>query len=349
MDPIILIALTWSMGEPIPQQKSCRITAFVAGKVVTIGGTWWSKSQGADTPDRKHWADDVWSYNPPTGKWEVLPKYPRPLAYGSTAVVGNTLYVIGGCDGVVGGADGKDGISDCYQLDFSQTPLVWKEAPSLPFPRWSANATAIGKTIYIVGGRTGSPSYTGKFKLISDVLALDTSKGATAQWEKVASLPSAREGNVVAAIDEKIYVLGGSFTDDKQNVFLREVLSWDPHTKRWEKCANLPRPTTGASGVTYKNRYVIFLGGYGEIVPRQFAPDGKVRRSFLSEILVYDVKEDRHLRNTPLLRAVLDSGAACDGESIYVIGGEETPNRTRVDWLQIARIWNPTFETPSDR
>ena len=337
----ILIALVWSMGDPMPQQKSCRITAFAGGKVVTVGGTWWSTSEGADTPDQKHWLDDVWGYDPSSGSWEALPKYPRPLAYGSAAVVDDVLYVIGGCDGVVGSADGKDGISDCYRMDFGKQPLVWEKTASLPFPVWNANAAAIGKTIYVAGGRTGSPSATGKFELVSDVLALDTSKGTAARWEKATSLRSAREGNIVVAVGGKLYVLGGSSTDGKQEVLLSEVLSWDPCTRKWNECANLPRPAVWGSGVAYRDRYVMILGGYGEIIPRQFTSDSKSWSSFLSETAMYDVQEDRFVRGTPLLRAVLDSGAACDGESIYVIGGEETPNRTRVDWLQIARIWDP--------
>ena len=349
MTQVILIALVWSMGEPMPHQKSCRITALAGGKVVTVGGTWWGTSEGADKPDRKHWIDDVWGYDPSAGKWAALPKYPRPVAYGCAAVVGEVLYVIGGCDGVVGGADGKDGISDCYRMDFGRKPLVWEKTASLPLPLWNANAAAIGKTIYLVGGRTGNPSYTGKFELVSDVLALDTSKGAAARWEKAASLPLARAGSAAAAAGGKLYVLGGSSTDGKHDVFLREVLSWDPRTRKWNECASLRRPVAWPCGVAYRGRYVMFLGGYGEVVPRQFAPDGKALRSFLSEVWMYDVKEDRHLPGTPMMRAVLDSGAACDGESIYVIGGEDTPNRTRADWLQIARIWDPARSKKAKR
>lgn len=324
------MVILWSLGPPMPQPKSCRVTALVDGRFVTVGGTWWETTPGAKKPDVKHWIRDAWAYDPKAGKWSGLPDYPRPIGYGSAVAVDRTLYVIGGCDG-------KEAFAGCYRMDLGADAPAWEKFAALPRKLCLGSATVIGKTIYITAGQTESPSHTGKKQVVDEVFACDVAPGPRAKWEKVTTLPSPRVGSAVVACGGKIHVLGGMAGEGKDTRFLDEVIRYDPATRRWSKCKPLPKPAPAPACVAVKDRYLLIVPGYVETPAAPGVASRPVRR-FTPETWVYDVGSDSYKPGEPLKCAVYGCGIATDGSAVYVNGGEDTPDRTRVNLLQIGRL-----------
>jgi hypothetical protein len=61
-----------------------------------------------------------------------------------------------------------------------------------------------------------------------------------------------------AALDGRIYLLGGRFETFKNNTGVNEV--YDPATDSWEKVALLPTLRSGTAGVALNGRVLVFSG-----------------------------------------------------------------------------------------
>ena len=63
-----------------------------------------------------------------------------------------------------------------------------------------------------------------------------------------------------------------------------------------------------------------------------------MRVSFTSDCLIYDTVKDSYEKLTPMKKAVADTGLAIVGDTLYVIGGENNPFKTRTDLVQIGKL-----------
>jgi len=111
------------------------------------------------------------------------------------AVCGKRIYVSGGqkFDGYSRGVFSYDPVGD-----------VWKDAPSLMYPRSNHNMAAVGDRLYVVGGNI-EDSY-GFPVPVSAVEMIEPS--TMSSWTTCNAQISIREAGV-AVLDSKIYIVGG--------------------------------------------------------------------------------------------------------------------------------------------
>lgn len=137
------------------------------------------------------------------------------------------------------------------------------------------------------------------------------------RWETVAPSRQSRTEVAVAALDGKIYLMGGfSFLS-----VTRRVEVYDPLSDRWKEISRLPVPLHHAgAGVVNGTLYIV--GGFEGF---SWTPSNKV--------FAYDAKKDRWLKkqNMPTARGALGVGV-WEGK-LYAIGGlgENADGKINID------------------
>jgi N-acetylneuraminic acid mutarotase len=148
--------------------------------IIRIGGMAARNEKGAK--------QDLWSsetaaiYNVEKKTWQALPKLPERRSSHDSAVIGNTLYVIGGW-ALMGGSDLK-WHNTYLTLDLSKPDAQW-QTHSQPFERRGLAALAAGTKVYAIGGMDSGDSPT------SAVSVLDTTTG---KWSEGSPLPADKLG-----------------------------------------------------------------------------------------------------------------------------------------------------------
>ena len=124
--------------------------------VIRIGGFTAKNKEGED--------HDLWSqanvdcFDPATGKWTAMAPLPEPRSSFDAAVLGDTIYVVGGWS-MQGDSDSK-WHTTAYALDLSAEEPQWKALPKPPFVRRALSLAAFEGKIYAIGGmqQKGGPT-----------------------------------------------------------------------------------------------------------------------------------------------------------------------------------------------
>ena len=91
--------------------------------------------------------------------------------------------------------------------------------------------------------------------------ALEVYDPATDTWSTKANMPTSREGLAAAAIDGKLYVVGGWNDTDFPKVPWRSTLEvYDPATNTWSTKANMPTPRINPAAVAIDGKLYV-VGG----------------------------------------------------------------------------------------
>ena len=154
--------------------------------------------------------------------WTTGPRLPRPLCgYGLAAVEGK-LYLFGGWDGQGYRAE---------TLVYTPGSTAWQAAAPMPTPRAYMGAATIDENVVIVGGSNGTALAT------NEVYDASQDHAGGAPWRSMASLPDPRVGPGVAAVGQRVYVVGGGTDlslarfDLADNAWVTEAI---PYTGDWQ-------------------------------------------------------------------------------------------------------------------
>ena len=179
--------------------------------------------------------------------------------------------------------------------------LVWVDQPSMPTARYNMGvaATNDGK-IYVVGGDNWS---------CTPLNNLEVYNPSTNSWSVLSPMPTSRWGVRSAALDGKIYAIGGfSVGCGEQLVGTVEV--YDPTNDTWETRSPLPAPRANM-GIVAANGKIYSMGGISDNV-------GGVA----STVDEYDPLTDTWTSKTDMPTINLSFGiAAADNGKIYIFGG----------------------------
>ena len=199
-------------------------------------------------------------------------------------------------------------------------PLAtWAARADMPTARALFGASAVGGTIYAIGGTT-----IGLDKL-GAVEAYDT---VTDTWTRRADLPTPRNALSTAVVDGKVYAIGGWGIDrpeggweslDKTAVVpdFSTVEVYDPKTDSWATRADMP---TARSHMT-----VSTIGGKIYAIGGGLPPRSRGGAAYLPLLEVYDTATNRWApaADLPTPRTV-PSSIVIDGR-IYAMGGAIQP------------------------
>ncbi|MEN6603730.1 MAG: hypothetical protein ABFD86_15075 [Bryobacteraceae bacterium] len=344
--------IQWREGPEYPLGIQDSALAMLGGRLVSAGGfTRWPKDSAARYPGifglgKSGFTNAAFLFDPanPGPGWSRINDIPGPRRQAATAaVVEDALYAIGGFN-----YDAPYSYRCVYRLIKADSAWRWEEVPApLPWPVCEAGVGVSGRTIYLVCGADFCPQagYTDcDFNVIgrqgepvgSSILALDTAN-LRSGWRQVTRIPGTPRFDTCAAVAAgKIYVFSGVHREPspKPGGYANVVDAWcyDVPAGRWERLADLPH-RSNQHAVTYKDRYILLVGGYRYGVTRRM--DGSVeniytaeekkrdwKQFFESTVMVYDTKTRQMAGTDPLLDTTSYPMVAIGGDTAYVLGGE---------------------------
>jgi hypothetical protein len=173
--------------EALPEGRALQGMNLAAhrGKIYRVGGMEPRNEKGR--PADNHSIDEVARFDPQAGKWEMLAPLPEARSSHDVAVVGDTLYVIGGW-----ALEGSKSVwrNTMLAMDLSAAQPQWRSLPQ-PFERRALMAAALDGKIYVVGGMNSQQ------KVVRDVSIFDP---ATKEWSAGPELPEATNAGFAPAV-----------------------------------------------------------------------------------------------------------------------------------------------------
>lgn len=148
----------------------------------------------------------------PGGPWIGAPSMPTSRSELAAAALDGRIYAAGGIAqwGTTAAFEAYDPVTD-----------RWEELPPLPEAVHHLAAAATDDRIYVTGGYTDL-----LFSAITDRAWAFDPRART--WTGIADLPAPRAAHGMAAIEGKLYVVGGAGPDSKV------LWIYDPATDRWD-------------------------------------------------------------------------------------------------------------------
>lgn len=338
-----MLKITWKKGADLPQGFQDSDGGFVGTTLVTVGGFCQGKtipSKPAKYPRgflKKAWGLDVAR---PEQRWMNLPDFPgdaRQELFASA--IGNSLYFWGGFSYTKPYC-----YADGYRLSRKDGRWSWDELPSLPSAVGGSGICSIGPKIYVLGGAdydsehfyTSADRSGGNKRLGARFLSIDTTKLKTG-WQPLPECPGTpRWVHAMAAVDGRVYVIGGATGDVPGTGYCTVVDNWvyDSTGQKWSRLRDTPISTGNfpSGAIVYKDRYILLVGGaqYGKVAN----PDGALRDKYskpsrfndqgdyFNDVFVYDTKTSEFGTATKLPLNNNLPMTVIRGDRIYLIGGE---------------------------
>lgn len=236
------------------------------------------------------------SFNPETGRIEQLPKLPAPVDHTVFGAWQGDVYVFGGR---------SDNTTSDRVFRYSVTRRRWTELARMPGPRVAGAGATIGDRFYFAGGALANDiNVPDPFRTL---LVYDF---RTNQWRQAAEMPTGRHHTAAAALDGKLYVVGGR---RGKNLALNAVERYDPRTDSWERLPPLPLGSGGLGLAALDGRLIAISGG----------DDGN--RWVTPATWSFDPSSNRWTRAGNLGVPRHGFGAAAVANQIYIFGGSPCP------------------------
>lgn len=273
-------------------------------------------------PDARAQPTPAWSTAAPAGvaRQELYPE-----------VLNGRIYVAGGL------LSPNTGYSAHFEA-YDPAADRWTRLATLPQARHHIALVAEGGVIHAIGGFTGGFP---RWQAQADVFVYDP---ATDRWRTGVALPAPRAEGVAAAVDGKLYVIGGrvrasaqaSHFNDHEDTSLTEV--FDTRTGRWSRAAPAPTARNSAASAVIDGKIYV-VGGRRAIKQ----PDGSLRQVNVATLEVFDPATGQWTTRAPMPQAQGGLAAAAHAGRLMVFGGEQWVPEQKV----FAESW--VYDPATDR
>ena len=271
----------WEPRASLPTARGGFGSAVLGGKVYVAGGL------------IGQWGDDVVTaafemYDPATDNWTVLPPLPTPRWGLVLAALSDRLVAAGGsiqpfaCCGVTN-------LTEIYVPSLGQ----WVTGTPMPEPRiFSAGFSHSGRVHVIGGSRDGTSSTNTQWSYATDwtvegslPVAVQNAaavpllsrihltggwpnepthfalNGSTGQWEFKTGMLKGRGAHATAALNDRVYVVGGVTADTTECLPSRSVEAYDYTTDTWSQRPDFPVAYWGLGAATIGRILYAYGGG----------------------------------------------------------------------------------------
>ena len=225
--------------------------------------------------------------------WQETTALPTPLHGQQVVAYGGYAYSVGGNNT----ADVR-----LAKLQSNGSIGSWQTTKALPTAVNDAAVTIVNGSIYVVGGTTNGVQQQAVYvaKLQAD--------GTISNWQTGASLPQARSGAAIYALNDRIYLAGGDYDGAAQQAVYVAKVQTNGMLSNWQTTTPLPSAQSDA-GFAAANGYIYVVGGSIEGTKVSYAP-------VLSNGQLGD-----WATTTSLPQARKDAGVVVAGGRLYVVGG----------------------------
>jgi N-acetylneuraminic acid mutarotase len=275
---------SWVMKAPVPAALAEVSVTYVAGKVHVIGGNVLFYTGPYNEV-----------YDPATDKWQAGAPMPRALDHVGTAVLNEKIYAFGGFAG--SGKAHYDGQDTAFEYDPAFD--TWRILAPMKGGRASVCAVALDGRLHVLGGRDATGTTLGRHEVYDP---------ATNKWVDLAPFPKPRDHFAAAVLDGKIHIAGGRTGSPNDRTGQHDI--YNPLTNAWTSAPPMITPRSGLASTVYKGLWLI-IGGE--------MPSGTN-----SENEAYDPRTDSWRTLAPMPSGRHATGAATDGDHVYVAAGSLT-------------------------
>ena len=264
----------WTDLADLPAPRARLALAAHGGRLYAIGG---------DQPTGV--TDQVVFYSPDTNTWSGGAPKPTAVSNAGAAVVGERIYVPGGCTGLTG-------LTSRTEV-YSPQADVWNQAAPMPLPLCAYAMAVVDGKIYLFGGWDGK-------NFVNRVLVYDTAADA---WAERRPMPVARGFAAAGALDGVVYVVGGY---DGASEFA-DTYAYDVAGDTWTQRAAMSMPRGGLGVAAVNDRLYAIGGGWENYLAtnERYDPAGNSWTVFES----------------PAVGQWRNLGVAVLGTEIYAVGG----------------------------
>lgn len=275
---------SWTPRTPIPIPRQEHTTLFLPPSTIAVLGGVVPTNDTSSIPVTT--TSLMQFYSIPDDTWTTVAPLPRALNHINAAVVNGKIYVLGGLADLGEAKPAWRAVPDAFV--YTPSTNTWASIPSLPLSGESAGSAAvgvIGSKIVLAGGLTDLElSGNGSQNTVSVVNVFDTRRG---EWKflpaRAKHMPQGRDHAGAAAVDGKMYVLGGRENGQenvKDTVF---VLNLCNLAAGWQVSqARMPTPRGGVAAGVVRNK-VYVLGGEGNT---------ETESGVFDQVEAYDTKKD---------------------------------------------------------
>lgn len=223
-----------------------------------------------------------------------------------TELAGHAMIALDGGAFAIGGINVDDRGQRADVLRYDPATDLWSFRAPMPTSRALMAAAEANGRIYAISGVTSDPEQ-GEF--ITD--AVEEYDPIANMWTRKAPIPTPRQLAVAAAVDGKIYVVGGAGGENNEPVATVEV--YDPATDSWGIVADIPTPRLAPAIGAIDGKIYVAGGAVNNV-----EDDENPARDVVEE---YDpVANSWTTRASMPLGVFLPAYAVADGR-LYVIGG----------------------------
>jgi N-acetylneuraminic acid mutarotase len=259
---------------------------------------------------------------PKGGVWSLAGAMPEPRQEAGIGALGNMIYIIGGY--------GADTLPSTLVQVYDPAANKWKQTAPIPEAMHHHGVASADGKIYVVGGFTGSFA---KRVPVNSVWQYDP---ASDRWEKRAPLPTPRGALAVAAVDGRIYAMGGERfrTPGESTPYepVADVAGYDLKTNAWEVLPPL----------RYRRDHLVA----GAIGGRVYAVGGRDRPNYmLQNIEEYNPATRVWTERAPMPTGRSGGTAAVVNNRLYVFGGEGNPDNTALGTFNQVEFYDAARDT----
>ena len=294
----VVVPAQWTTVAPSPVARFESASASIGGKLYVFGG--YDKNILAMS------RSDV--YDPATNRWSPIAPMPQPITHAGVAQDGAVVYFAGGFVGE------RSFVTTADVWKYDARTNAWSRFTPLPERRAAGGLVRLGRELHYFGGASAlhTRDYGDHW-----VLNLDAAPGTPgARWTPAAPLPNPRNHFGYAALNGRIYAIGGQRLNNERTGNFADVHAYDPATAKWSAVASLPLPRshTHTSTVVLNGRIYLFGGQTNN----PYFPQT------ISDVTRYDPATNAWSALPPLPDVRQAAAAQAIGQRIYVTTGTST-------------------------
>jgi N-acetylneuraminic acid mutarotase len=301
---------SWQMRAPFPAPPAEFLAVAASGKLYLFGGL-----APKFVPRGL-----VYEYDPATDVWTAKKPMPLPSHHLALAEYNGKIYSFGGFKLPASGEIAWEPIDNSWEYDPATD--TWKPLKPMPSKRGGGAAAVVNGKIYVIGGAGVHPGSKNAPLLMGpngtphrSVGTVEEYDVASDTWRERSSMPTARNHFVVAAVNGKIYAIGGRLASAFVSLGSDTdvVEEYDPATDLW----GVPRArmsTPRASMVWAVQGGRIYIVG-GEIQSSQVSSTFRTVEAYEPATNQWLVLPPAPLGRQPIAGDVI-------GDTLYVVSGD---------------------------
>lgn len=259
----------------------------------------------------------VYEYDPATEKWTKKKPMALPSHHVAFTEYKGKIYAFGGFVYPQSGPAAWVPINNAFEYDPEAD--TWKALAPMPTKRGAELAAAVGDKIYVIGGVTTRAGATdpaiGPASPQTVLGTVEEYDPANNTWRERSPMPTPRNHFVVAAVNGKIYAIGGRLASPFVSLGSDTdvVEEYDPATDMWGvPRARMTTPRASMVAGVYNGR--IYISG-GEIQSAQVSSTFRTVEAFDPAANQWSVLPPMPLGRQPVAGDVI-------GDTFYVVSGD---------------------------